>query len=237
MFLARPILAAALAAPVAACHGGDAATCPPAAAAQIHTFKPQHVSPISLVHRVVDNLQHDPSGPRPDWVLLDPKGDQVVFVGADDGYQRALKIAQSYDVAPAVPPVRGTALLGSDPFGRPPPFVFAGIKKVDDQHFEVERATVDKAIANPMSIARGARVVPSIKQGAPNGFKMFAIRPGSIFAALGLKNGDTIRAVNGMDLTTPDMALEAYQQVRDATSIDVAITRRGQDLVLHYTIH
>jgi hypothetical protein len=236
MFPVRTVLVAALAAPAVAC-GGSTAQCPAAAPApQIHTFKPTHATPTGVVRQVVDNLQHDPSGPRPDWVLVDPKGEQVVFIGDDAGYRRALEVARSYDVEPTHSHRDVTAPSPPDPDDPVQRAIALGIKRVDESHYEVTRALVEQVLANPMAAARGARIVPAVSHGAPSGFKIYAVRPTSIYAALGLVNGDTIHAVNGEDLTSADKALEVYTHVRDATRIDVAISRRGQDLVLHYTI-
>jgi general secretion pathway protein C len=110
-----------------------------------------------------------------------------------------------------------------------------GIKKVDDTHYEIDRALVEKIISNPTAI-RGARIVPSIKNGKPNGFKLYAIRPSSAFAKIGLQNGDTIHNINGFDLTTPDKALEVYTKVREANSLSVSITRRGKSVNMEYNI-
>ncbi len=213
----------------AACGSSSAA---PAPEANVHAWKPVHGSAMTLARRTMENLEHDPSGPRPDWVLYDPSKDQVVFVGDDAGYRRALSIAQSFDTAPTPVPVYAPPVAVPDP----DPVPIVGIAKVDDTDFTVQRAAVDKILADPTTVAKGARVVPSIKNGVPNGFKLYAIRPGSVYAALGFLNGDTITAVNGHDMSSLDKALEVYQQLRNASSLDVSITRRGQDLVLHYSI-
>ena len=108
--------------------------------------------------------------------------------------------------------------------------VKAGIKKIDDTHYEIDKALVDKVLANPMSVAKGARIVPAVKNGKPDGFKLYAIRPSSVYAKIGLTNGDTLSAINGMELTTADKALEVYTKLRDATSLEVSITRRGKPM-------
>lgn len=110
-----------------------------------------------------------------------------------------------------------------------------GINKTSDTSYEIERSLVEKIMANPAMI-RGARIVPSIKNGKPNGFKLYAIRPSSAFAKIGLQNGDTIHAINGFDLTTPDKALEVYTKVREASNLSVSVTRRGKPVTMDYTI-
>jgi general secretion pathway protein C len=111
-----------------------------------------------------------------------------------------------------------------------------GIRQTGDNEYEIRRDLVDQVLANPAQVARGARIVPSIRDGEANGFKLYAIRPSSVFAKVGLMNGDTINEINGFDLTTPDRALEVYQRVRDANNLTVTVTRRGEPVTLRYTI-
>ncbi len=110
------------------------------------------------------------------------------------------------------------------------------IKKIDDGHYEIDKKLVDAVLANPMGAAKGARIVPAVKNGKPDGFKLYAIRPSSVYAMLGLSNGDTLQAINGFELTRADKALEVYTKLREATSLEVEITRRGKPMTLKYTI-
>jgi len=112
----------------------------------------------------------------------------------------------------------------------------SGIKKIDDNTYEIDKSLVDKVLANPMGVAKGARVVPAVMNGKPNGFKLYAIRPSSVYAKLGLTNGDTLSAINGMELTTADKALEVYTKLREATQLEVEIQRRGKPMTLKYSI-
>lgn len=114
--------------------------------------------------------------------------------------------------------------------------VDAGVKKIDDNHYEIDRKLVDSVSANPMGVAKGARVVPAVKDGKPDGFKLYAIRPSSVFSKLGLQNGDTLQSINGFDLTSAQNALEAFTKLREATSLEVSITRRGKVEKLSYSI-
>jgi general secretion pathway protein C len=112
----------------------------------------------------------------------------------------------------------------------------SGIKKIDDNNYEIDRSLVDKALANPMAIAKGARVVPSVKDGKSDGFKLYAIRQNSVYAKLGLANGDTLQAINGFDLTSAEKALEVYTKLREASSLDVTLSRRGKPVSIKYSI-
>jgi len=112
-----------------------------------------------------------------------------------------------------------------------------GIKSTGDNQFDIDKALVDKIVQNPMGVAKGARIVPSMVNGKATGFRLYAIRPNSVFAKLGLTNGDTLESINGMEMTTAEQALEVYTKLRDATSLEVELQRRGKPLTLKYTIH
>ncbi|GEN10785.1 general secretion pathway protein C [Myxococcus fulvus] len=72
-----------------------------------------------------------------------------------------------------------------------------------------------------------ARFVPSFKDGKAVGFKLFAVRPGSIYAKLGFQERDVVQSINGITLETPEKALEAYAQLDTAKRVVVAIDRGG----------
>lgn len=130
-----------------------------------------------------------------------------------------------------LPPAAPPAVAGWDAWP-----ALAGITRVDATHFTIARDLIDRALASTSSLARAARIVPSLVDGRPAGFKLFAMRPGSPLVVLGLANGDTLRAINGLSLTSPDRALEAYTRLRAADRLELEVTRRGQPLTLVYEI-
>jgi general secretion pathway protein C len=101
---------------------------------------------------------------------------------------------------------------------------------------EVDRSLIDKILANTTALATSARFVPSIKDGKPNGFKVFAIRPGSVFAKIGMQNADLVKGINGLDMSSPDKALEAYTKLKSASHLTMQLERRGETVTLDYQI-
>jgi general secretion pathway protein C len=138
-------------------------------------------------------------------------------------------------VAPSAAPTAPVAATGN-PEADLQADIDKGVRKIDDTHYEVDRGLVDKILGDPSVIARSARIVPSIKDGKANGFKMYAIRPNSVYAKIGMQNGDTINSINGYEITSPDKALEIYTKVKSASSLSVQVTRRGQPVTMEYTI-
>ena len=114
--------------------------------------------------------------------------------------------------------------------------VAKGIRKTGEGKYEIRRSALNKVLGNTTMLARSARIVPSVRNGKPNGFKLYAIRPGSLYSLLGMFNGDTISAINGHAITTPDKALEVYTKLRNASHLAITFNRRGKTLSHDYTI-
>jgi general secretion pathway protein C len=111
-----------------------------------------------------------------------------------------------------------------------------GLKKTGEHTFEVQRAAVDSLLGNMSMLSRSARIVPEIKDGRAAGFRLFSVRPDGPFAKIGLQNGDVISAINGLDMTSPDKALEVYTKLKSASHLSVGLERNGQKITKEYNI-
>ena len=100
----------------------------------------------------------------------------------------------------------------------------------------VARSLVQAMEAAPEAVLRQARVIPNVKDGKPSGFKLFGIRPGSVPALLGLKNGDVISGVNGRSLASPEAVMAAYSAERAAKRLVFTGERQGAALSLEVTL-
>lgn len=76
----------------------------------------------------------------------------------------------------------------------------------------------------------GGRVVPAFQGSTMVGFKLFAVRPGSLYEELGLQNGDVLESVNGAPLSNPQVAFTLLGRLRDSPSVAVSVDRGGQKL-------
>ena len=94
----------------------------------------------------------------------------------------------------------------------------------------MERAFRDKLLSNPGALAKQARVIPSQRDGAVQGMKLYGIRRGGLLGLLGLQNGDMITKVDNVELTSPDRAMELMAQLKRAKKIKLTITRRGSEI-------
>jgi general secretion pathway protein C len=162
--------------------------------------------------------------------VLSIERDRVII--ANNGRREYIG-AEAGDGAPAPPPIATTRPVtepaGNQPYG-------AGIKALDDSNYEVPRNEVDRALANLNDLAMQARIVPAFKDGQAEGFKLFSIRPDSLYSKIGIVNGDVIKRINGFEMNSPEKALEVYTKLKDANRIDIEVDRNGQTLRKTYNV-
>lgn len=159
----------------------------------------------------------------------------VEFANAAAGDRRErITLAGTAPSAPPAPaPAPARPATSTDPLSAK---LDAGIKQTSDTTFEISRALVTDVLANPMAVAGGGRASPAMQDGKPIGLRLSGIKPTSAYAKLGLTSGDVLGAVNGFELSSADKVLELYGQLRNASQLELAITRRGKPLTLSYTI-
>lgn len=110
------------------------------------------------------------------------------------------------------------------------------IQQVSDNEYHIERAEVDQQLDNMNQLFTQIRAVPHFDGGKSTGFRLFAIRQGSVFDQLGLRNGDIIQSVNGQDLSDPAKALALFQELRNTGQINVAGVRNKQPFNTSYVV-
>lgn len=174
-------------------------------------------------------------------------GREVSFGFADDDgtERRAIRMTAREDVVDPTVIALAASLLDTpasaaslepeplDPVPRAivEPIPVDGITKVSDTEFTLTRAALDAILADPMALAKSARIVPY----PDGGMKLYGIRRSSgafSWAHLGFLNGDRVVSINGLPLDSPETALEIYGKVRTATELRVAVVRRDADLEL-----
>ena len=111
-----------------------------------------------------------------------------------------------------------------------------GIRQSGEGRFVIDRGALESSLSNPNEILTQARAVPNIVDGKIKGFKIFSIRPGSIYEKLGIQNEDTIERVNGIELDSPSKALEFYGAITSAAEVALDIDRGGQKKSYNYQI-
>jgi general secretion pathway protein C len=115
----------------------------------------------------------------------------------------------------------------------------AGPVKQEGNTFSLKRDEVNALINNLPEVLQQARAVPNIIPGSGgrvDGFRILDIAPGSIFEKLGLQRQDVIKEVNGQPVDSPARALELYNELKSAGSVQISIDRGGRKENFNYSI-
>jgi hypothetical protein len=99
----------------------------------------------------------------------------------------------------------------------------------------VARSVAEQWLSSWEDVACSCRIVPAFScPGRSIGFKLYAIRPHSALAIVGLQNGDTLRRIQGVELSDPNTSLELYQRLvtERPDYVTIEATRSGCPLVI-----
>ena len=109
-------------------------------------------------------------------------------------------------------------------------------KKTGDNRWVISREAVLNALDDMGSVLTSARLTPRVKNGAVEGFLVTEIKPRGIMDAVGLKNGDILKRVNGYEMTSPERAIQVLTALKGETSFDLDIVRNGRPESFHYEV-
>lgn len=110
------------------------------------------------------------------------------------------------------------------------------VRKIGDDRFMIGRDEVNHQLENLSTLFTQMRAVPSMKDGQTQGFRVFAIRRGSLFQQLGLRNNDVVQRINGMELTDPTRAMGLFEELKGENRLSVDVLRGGEPRTLSYEI-
>jgi general secretion pathway protein C len=142
------------------------------------------------------------------------------------GHEGCELVLSLVDQGPRPPP---------DKCGGAPEPIGGGIRQTGAHAYEVQRVVIDRLLSGGMT-PPWPRIVPESRNDALAGFRVFGIRPGSPFAALGLSNGDLLLAVNGRSIATAEAAMAAFAPLRAASHVWLEVERDGRRVRLDYAI-
>ena len=109
-------------------------------------------------------------------------------------------------------------------------------KKIGENRWVISREAVLNALDDMGSVLTSARLTPRVKGGAVEGFLVTEIKPRGIMDAVGLKNGDILKRVNGYEMTSPERAVQVLTALKGETSFELDIVRNGQPRSFHYEV-
>jgi general secretion pathway protein C len=184
--------------------------------ATIHDIETQRLGPFSANEQVrpgVTILAVE----RGRVVLLNQGRREFISLGVEPPKPSAQPQPSKPAAEPKTKPGKTVAIDGAE----------QAISCASEDSCTVDRAFVEKLMANPTQLMSQAKMFPVTKDGETQGFRVSGIRSGSLATMLGLKNGDVVSEINGAKLGTIDDALAMYQKLRRASHLSVTVERGG----------
>jgi general secretion pathway protein C len=103
------------------------------------------------------------------------------------------------------------------------------VPKNTQEIIEINKNTIEKYKKNLSLVWNQIGIIKT-----PQGYKITYIKPGSIFEKIGLKKGDIIMEINGMELKNDADAWRIYNNIEKYDYIEVMIKRNNRQKVLRY---
>lgn len=110
------------------------------------------------------------------------------------------------------------------------------VRSIGDNRWSITREEAERARGNLNELLKQARMEPRIIDGRTDGFVVRMIQPRSLLALLGIQRGDVLMQVNGVELDSPEKALQIFQQLREARNISIGLVREGERMNFDYQI-
>ena len=98
----------------------------------------------------------------------------------------------------------------------------------------ISRSEVDSSLKDMGTMLSQAQIRPYYSDGAPDGFMITNIRPGSIYEKIGLTEGDIIQGTNDRRLVTADDMTALYNSMKAGSALTLKVKRGGQQQSLQY---
>jgi len=173
-------------------------------------------------------------------IIVDIRSDCVVLERGE-GRRESLCFQAESGTAPlqqsAVPaPAAGQRAAAPAPAPRQGDPGSTGIVRVDPGTWRVGRDLIMENFANVGSLSSQATVTPYFVQGQQQGFRLSQMRVGGLLPQIGLQEGDVLQTVNGLNLYTPQEALQAYQQLQTESTVQINILRNNRPATLTYEL-
>jgi general secretion pathway protein C len=100
----------------------------------------------------------------------------------------------------------------------------------------LDRREVEQAMGDLPKLLTQARAVPYLVNGAINGFRLDYIAPSSFYEKIGLKYGDVLQQVNGVEIRDPGTMLTLFQQLKNEKTVKLDVLRNNQRTAMTFEI-
>ena len=102
--------------------------------------------------------------------------------------------------------------------------------------YVVDQRALNAALDNIGQAMTDARLLPSMKDGKVEGFRVSEVKPAGVFGMVGIKNGDVLLRINDFPIDSPDKAIQSFVSLKGQSRIRLDLIRDGQPTTFNYDI-
>jgi general secretion pathway protein C len=153
--------------------------------------------------------------------LLAVKSDRIeVELG---GKRTTIAMPSSAATAPSAPPPSGT-IPGM------------AVAQTGAGSFVIDQKALNATLDNIGQAMSDARLLPSMKEGKVEGFRISEVKPAGVFGMVGMKNGDVLLRINDFAIDSPEKAIQSLAALKGQTRLKLDLVRDGQPTSFNYDI-
>lgn len=102
--------------------------------------------------------------------------------------------------------------------------------------FVIDQRVLNAALDNIGQAMTDARLLPSVKDGRVEGFRVSEVKPSGVFAMVGIRNGDVLHKINDLPVDSPERAIQSLASLKGQNRIKLDLVRDGQPATFSYDI-
>jgi len=111
------------------------------------------------------------------------------------------------------------------------------VKQIAPNHYKLQRASLLRHTQDLSKLLMQASTTARKKSnGEIECYVLTSFQPDSVFADLGVQQGDCIKSVNGEPIDSPAKAMEIYNALKNANTIKITVESDGRDIEKEYNI-
>ena len=111
-----------------------------------------------------------------------------------------------------------------------------GVSSTGAGSFAIDQRALNAALDNIGQAMTDARLLPSQKDGKVEGFRASEVKPGGVFAMIGIRNGDVLLRLNDFPIDAPDKALQSFIALKGQNRLKLDMIRDGRPVTFNYDI-
>ena len=111
-----------------------------------------------------------------------------------------------------------------------------GVASTGAGNYVIDQRALNAALDNISQAMTDARLLPSQKDGRVEGFRASEVKPGGVFAMIGIRNGDVLLRLNDFPIDSPDKALQSFIALKGQSRLKLDMIRDGRPATFNYDI-